>query len=157
MEFRLSPAMPLSVLLCGQAPIWSCLSAGRHDATGKRLPDQTEWQGRVLGDPVSEVTMHGEKVARSLGEPDSGAESGSELRVEDRPIVADFLLANGVEMEIGGPGRYFLRLQVNDETLAATSFVVVSPGREADHPLVELEIIERGNAFLPPRLSQGPD
>jgi hypothetical protein len=80
-------------------------------------------QGVVLGDPVSEVTLTPEpfEEMRPTGAP-------------DRPAIGvlDFLMASGVQMKIAAPGRFYLRLQVNGETLAGTSFVVNSPGGVAE-------------------------
>ena len=101
--------------------------------------DLLDRQGDILGDPVSEVTLNAEQFEAML--PTEAA---------DRPVigVADFLMATGVQMKIAKTGRFYLRLQVNGETMAGTSFVVNSPGGEAEGITARQEpVVERSDVL----------
>lgn len=78
--------------------------------------------GKMLGDPVLEGNIQDEQPD-SIGPAEDAPEQGR--------LVATLLLATGVRMTLTTPGRFILRLLVNDEMIAATSFVVAPPPAEA--------------------------
>lgn len=102
--------------------------------------DLLDRSGKVLGDPVFEVKLEAEHFESILPTEDS-----------ERPVigVAEFLMATGVQMKIAKTGRFYLRLQVNGETMASTSFVVNSPGGEAEGIIPKRELVVERSDVLP--------
>jgi hypothetical protein len=86
------------------------------------LLDQND---RVLGEPVFVTTLEGGPLE------DAPPYLPEEFEGQGRLVMALFL-ANEAKMTLTEPGRFTLRLLVNDEPIATTEFTVTPP-REATH------------------------
>lgn len=109
------------------------LSYGAYLATKLVLPgelledpvrvrvDLLDNTGQVLGEPVLENTI----------ESDPGP-SSEEFAGKPR-LVATLFMGTSIMMELTQPGRFVLRLLVNDEPVASTSFMVSSSPALQEH------------------------
>lgn len=80
-------------------------------------------EGRVLGDPILQADLPAEIVPQ---------DELAEAEAEEDTLVATLFMTPSITMSLTAPGRFMLRLLVNDETIAATSFVVTEPALDVE-------------------------
>ena len=78
--------------------------------------DLLDANDRVLGDPVLETTVEGSPV-----DPPEDREG------QGKPHQVSLFMGNEAKMTLSQPGLFTLRLLVNDESIATTTFRVASP------------------------------